>query len=94
MTAEHKTSCWMGEYIKGTDAQRAELKRTIVAALRTWQGNMVRTAQALGVSQATLLRYVARLGLDAVVDGVRPDRGKARRKGSAAGRRGGRPSGT
>lgn len=91
MTDAHKTSCWMSPLIKGTDAERAELKRTITVAVRSACGNLEGAAVLLGVSSATLRRYLTRLGLDALVDRVRPDGGAARKLGSVAGRRGGRP---
>jgi len=84
----------MGPLIKGTDAQRAELKRTIEVALRTWCGNMTRTAVALDVSVETLRRYVDRLGLGRL---VAQQRGTGRAKVlksltmSAVGQLGGRP---
>ena len=94
MTEEHRTSCWMGECIKGTDAQRAELKRAITVAIRSCVGNLHGAAKLLGVHVATLRRYVERLGLGALVEqqrgtvGARVARTRMRR---AVGALGGRP---
>ena len=94
MDASHKTTCWMSPMIRGTDAQRAELKRTIEAALRTWSGNLTRTAAALCVGVETLRRYVDRLGLGSLVaQQRRTGRAQVARSlmMSAVGQLGGRP---
>ena len=94
MSDEHKTSCWMSPLIKGTDAERAELKRAITVALRSHHGNLERSAEFLKVSVETLRRYVDRLGLGAFVEqqrgtlGAKIARTRMRR---AVGALGGRP---
>lgn len=87
----HQTVCWMSGLIKGTDAQRVELRNAIEVALRSAAGSIEVSAGILGVSTATLRRYIIRLELDTLVNSLRPDQGLAREKGRQAGVRGGRP---
>jgi len=92
--AEHKTACWMGPLLKGTRAQRDELERTIMVALRSAHGNLTSAAALLEVHVATLARYVDRLGLGAVLEQARGSVGArvaTRRRMRAVGRKGGRP---
>lgn len=94
MGTEHRTTCWMSPLIKGTDAERAELRQKITSAIRSCHGNLERSAEMLGVNIATLRRYVDRLGLGGLVEqqrgtlGAQVARTRMRR---AVGALGGRP---
>lgn len=94
MGDEHRTTCWMTELIRGSDADKASLRSQVLVALRSCGGNITSAAVLLDVHTATLARYVNRLGLGGAVERLRSTPAAKRAQSarlSRAGRLGGRP---